>query len=106
MSWDMSLMVKVPGTDKGIDKEEAPIEAIRKINLMIKSLINKIPSVKLGPWLHTENKKDKYLLELPEDVDIVEKYFHDFNRFLSPGGRTYGRINMFYNEKKHKPVRD
>ena len=96
----MSLMVTVPGTDKDIDKDEAPIKVIRKINLMIKSLINRIPSVKLGHWLHTENKKNKYLLELPEDVDIVEKYVHDLNRFLSPGGRIYRRINVFYNGKK------
>ena len=53
----MSMMVTVPGTDKGIDEDEAPLEAIRKMNLMIKSLINKIPSIKLGPWLHSEKNK-------------------------------------------------
>ena len=71
----LSMMVSVPGTDKGIDEEEAPLEAIRKINLMVKCLINKIPSIKLGPWLQTEKKKIKYLLELPEDIDIVENMF-------------------------------
>ena len=90
-------MVSVPGTDKGIDEEEAPLEAIRKINLMVKCLINKIPSIKLGPWLQTEEKKKiKYLLELPEDIDIVEKYVFDYNKFVSPGGRIYCRINIFY----------
>jgi len=32
------MMVLVPGADKGIDEDEAPLEAIRRINLMLKSV--------------------------------------------------------------------
>ena len=39
----------VPGTDKGIDDEEAPLEDIRHMKEMVKSLVNKCPSVKFGP---------------------------------------------------------
>ena len=85
----MSMMITVPGNNKGIDEDEAPLEAIRKMNLMIKSLINKIPSIKLGPWLNTEGNDNKYLLELPDDVKIVEKYVHEYTRFVSPGARIY-----------------
>ena len=40
------------------------------------------------------------LLELPEDVDIVGKYIFDYNRFVSPGGRIYRRINFSFDEYK------
>ncbi len=33
-------------------------------------------------------------------MEIVEKYVYDYNRFVSPGGRIYGQINVFYDEKK------
>ena len=45
----MSMMITVTGTDTYIDEDEAPLEAIWKIILIIKSLINKIPPIKLGP---------------------------------------------------------
>ena len=56
---------------------------------MVKCLINKVPSVKLGLWNPEPGGTNKFLKELPEDVDIVEKYAHDFNRFLSPGKKNY-----------------
>ena len=44
----VSFMVAVPSKD--IDEEEAPMEAIRRLNGMVKCLINKLPSVKIGLW--------------------------------------------------------
>ena len=73
------MMVMVPGIDTGIDEDEAPFEAIRNINLMLRSLVNKIPSVRLGPWIINKAKKEKFIKELPEDVDITEIYAFDFN---------------------------
>ena len=99
MSTRMSLMVLVP-KDKDIDEDEAPLESIRKMNAMFKSLSNKLPFIKLGPWLKDSPSKRELIAELPEDVDVAEKYVYDFNRFLSPGGRLYGRIQLFYDSDK------
>ena len=85
---------------KDIKEEEAPCEAIRKMNQMIKCLINKIPSVKLGIWNHESYSSNKFLTELPEDVDTVEWYVHDFNRFISPGKNLYCRLHLYYNSGK------
>ena len=94
----VSVMCAVPSKD--VDEDEAPLEGIRKMNLMIKSLINKIPLVKLGLWNPAAVSKNIFLKELPEDVDVVEKYAFDFNRFLSPGKNVYCRLNLYYNLKK------
>ena len=94
----VSVMCLVPVKD--IEEEEAPFEAIRKMNQMVKCLINKIPSVKLGLWNPEPGDTNKFLKELPEDVDIVEKYAHDFNRFLSPGKKLYCQLNVFYNSSR------
>ena len=88
----------VPGEDKGIDEEEAPLEAIRRMNAMIKSLINKLPSIRLGPWKYDKKTSSKMISEFPEDVDRVEKYAFDFNRFISPGDRAYCRLHIFYDD--------
>ena len=48
-----------------------------------------------GKWT-----KNLFLKELPEDVDIVERYIHDYNRFVSPGQNQYVRMNIFYNNTK------
>ena len=92
----LSMMLSIPGIEKGIDEDEAPLEAVRKINAMLRSLVNKVPSVKFVPWSGLTTKKDMFLTELPEDLDIVEKYVYDFNRFYSPGDRAYCRINIQY----------
>ena len=44
----LSVMVAIPSKD--VDEEEAPLEAIRKVNTMVKCLVNKLLSVKLGLW--------------------------------------------------------
>ena len=94
----LTMMFMVPGEDKGIDEEEAPLEAIRRMNAMIKSLINKLPSIRLGPWKYDKKTSSKMISEFPEDVDVVEKYAFDFNRFISPGDRAYCRLHIFYDD--------
>ena len=96
----LSMMVAIPSADKGVEEDEAVDEVIIRMNNMLKSLINKIPSIKIGLWNPEDENKPKFLTELPKDVDIVEKYVFDFNRFISPGGRMYCRINIFYNDSK------
>ena len=51
------MMFTIPGLDKGIDENEAPLEAIRKINAMLHSLTNKVPSFIFGPWSGIITKK-------------------------------------------------
>ena len=93
------MMYVVPGTEHGIDDEEAPLEAIRRMNEMVKSLVNKCPSVKFGPWIGPYSKSKPLLTEFPEDVDTVEKYVYEFNRFISPGDRGYVRLNGYFSSK-------
>ena len=56
----MSMMIAVPGTTKGIDEEEAPLESICRMNVMIKSLINKVPLVELVLWIPKEGIRLDY----------------------------------------------
>ena len=94
----VSFMVAIPSKD--IDEEEAPMEAIRRLNGMVKCLINKMPSIKIGLWDPEAESRQKFLLELPEDVEVAEKYVFDYNRFISPGSSLYGRLNLFYNPNR------
>ena len=87
-------MAAVPAKD--IDEEEATLEGIRKRSAINKSAINKVPSVKIGKWNQAGDKKHKFILQLPEDVEIVEHYVYSFNRFVSPGENIYFRLNMFF----------
>ena len=64
---------------------------------MLTTVINKIPNIRIGPWLvDNEINKDSLLKKLPDDIDIVERYVYDFNRFISPGERVYYRLNVYY----------
>jgi len=65
-------MVSVPGTDKGIDHDKAPLKLIRKMNAIFKSLSNETPSIRIGPSVGEETKNDKVLQELPGDIDAAE----------------------------------
>ena len=94
----LSSMISVPSKD--ISDEEAPFEAIRKMNGMLKSLFNKIPSCKIGKWKTEKGEKPIFLHELPEDVDIAEQYIYDYSRFTSPGQNCYFRINICFDGKK------
>ena len=79
----LSVMIAIPSKD--INDEDAPVEAIQRMNGMIKRLVNKIPSIRLEPWTMKVGEKGKLLSELPEDVDTVKKYAYNHNRFVSPG---------------------
>lgn len=92
----LSLMITIAGTEKSVDEDEAPLESIRKMNLMIKSIIC------LGPW-KDGSKKPKLLKEFSEDVDIVERYVFDFNTFISPGGRQYCCIRLYFTDTTSIP---
>lgn len=81
---------------KGIDEDEAPLEAIRRMNEMIRSLINKYPLVKFGPWSGESTKLNPLLIEFPGDVDISEQHAFNFNRFIYPGDRSYVRLHGYF----------
>ena len=66
-------MFMVPYKEKGIDDEEAPLEAIGVMNQMIKFPINKIPSFRFGHWIGLPSLKKTLLPVLPEDVDLVDR---------------------------------
>ena len=55
----MSVMISVP--DKDVDEDDAPFEAIKKLNNMISCLINKVPSVRIGPWNNDKKVTTKQL---------------------------------------------
>ena len=40
------------------------------------------------------------LSELPEDVDTVEKYAYDCNRFVSPGKNIHCRLHTIFNKQE------
>ena len=89
----MTMMFKVPSKKDGCSDKDAPIAAIQKMNEMLKALSNKLPC-RVGPWLDTNLKngkiKDSDLLPtLPEDIDFVESYVYDYNRFIQPGKNGY-----------------
>ena len=45
----MRMMIKILSKKQDISDDDAPFEAIKNINEMIKALTNKLP-VKIGPW--------------------------------------------------------
>lgn len=94
----LTMMFLVPDKDKGIDEEEAPLEVIRRMNAMIKSIINKLPTIRLGPWKNDKKTFCKIISGFPEDVHVVEKYAFDFNCFISPGDRAYCRLHIFFDD--------
>ena len=97
-SFCLSLMLALPTKD--IEEEDAPIEAIIRMNAMIKSLVNKIPSIRIAPWTMKLGDKGRLLSELPEDVDIVEKYAYDYSRFILPGKNVYYQLHIVFDRNK------
>ena len=98
----MRMMVKIPSKKEGISVNNAPLEAIRKINDMFKALTNKIP-VKIGPWQFTAKLSIKptsseLFLCLPEDVNVGETYVYDYRRFIRAGKSCYFRFQLFYDD--------
>ena len=101
-----TMMYKLPPKSGDITEEDAPIFSIKKMNQMIKALTNKLPC-KLGPWKMKDSttrlKVDDLLTELPENVDFVETYVYDFNRFLALDKNGYVRLNFFYSDSTSLP---
>ena len=69
---------------------------------MLKALTNKLPC-RVGPWNYNSLSKkvplDEDLLKaLPHDVDFVESYIYDYNRFMSSGKTGYVRLNIYYSD--------
>ena len=96
-----TMMYKLPSKSGDISEEDAPFLSIQKMNQMIKALTNKLPC-KIGPWKLKDNKTNlkitDLLTELPEDIDFVETYIYDFNRFLSLEKNGYVRLNFYYSD--------
>ena len=88
------MVLMVAGAAKNLDDEETPVEGIRKMNAMVKSLINKWPIDNLRKW-DLQDGANKFLLELPKDVGIIVKYIQDFNIFLFPRKNLYGSLNVY-----------
>ena len=102
----MTMMFKLPIKQEECSDNDAPITAIKKMNLMIKTLTNKLPC-RVGPWIMNKGasaltEKDLYKV-LPEDIDFVESYVFDYNRFLSPGKTGYVRLHIFYSDLTSLP---
>lgn len=72
------MMFTIPGLDKGVDEDQAPLEAIRQINDMVHSLVNKVSLLKFGPWsgIITRMNSGKLRTEIPEALDFAEKYIY------------------------------
>ena len=68
------------------------------MNEMLKALTNKRPC-RVGSWKpkdkSTQPRTSKLLTVLHEDVDFVESYVFDFNRFLALGKTGYSILNIF-----------
>ena len=61
----MTMMFVILSKEEGIDDGNAPIEVIKKVNLMLKTLINKIPGIRIGTWLVDKDiHKDSLLKKL------------------------------------------
>ena len=101
-----TMMFKLPPKTGDTTEEDGPIFSIRKMNQMVKALTNKLPC-RLGPWKMKDNrtflKITDLITELPEDIDFVETYVYDFNRFLAFGKNGYVRLNFFYSESTSLP---
>ena len=83
-----TMMYKLPEKKDVLEEEHPSIITIHKMNEMLKALTNKT-SCRVGPWKPkdktTKLRTSDLLTELPEDVDFVESYVFDFNRFLALG---------------------
>ena len=100
-----TLMYKLPEKKEVLDDEHPSIIGINKMNDMLKALSNKLPC-RVGPWKLKKNsqlRNSDLIKVLPEDVDFVEAYVYDFNRFLNLGKFGYVRLNIFYSDETSLP---
>ena len=73
----LSMMFSIPSLEKGIDEDEAPLEAIRQVNQMLHSLVNKVPSVRFGPWsgIVTKLNNGKLRTEISRRIRYCREIF-------------------------------
>ena len=93
------MMFKIFSNKDGCGDNDTPLVAISKKNETLKVLTRKLPC-RVGPWnisnlAYKDPKEEELLTILPEDIDFVELYVFDFNRFLAPVKIRYVRLNMF-----------
>ena len=98
----MRMMIKIPINKQGISDDNAPLDAIKKINELIIALTNKLP-VKIGPWQYSAKSKinpisSEFYTYLPEDVDIAEAYIFDYIWFIKAGKIGCFRLQLFYGD--------
>ena len=97
----MTMMFKLPTKKEGCSDEDAPITTIKKMNSMIKSLTNKLPC-RVGKWSITNKNlptgEQGLYTSFPENIDLVESYVFNFNRFLAPGKTGYVRLQFFFSD--------
>ena len=72
------------------------------MNEILKALSNKLPC-RVGPWTNSNFKdgalsKKDLLKTLPEDIDFVESYIYDYNRFIQPGKNGYVRMRIYFSD--------
>lgn len=82
-------MYVIPSSEKGIDEDKAPLKSIRGMNKMIRILVNKYLLVKFGPLISPVKRTNLLLAKFPEDVNIVERYVFDHNKFIFSRNRSY-----------------
>ena len=94
----MTIMFQVPKLDEESTGDNSALAAIEQMNSMIKTLVNKLPKVRVGPWASTPLTitKKELLKKLPLKVDIVENYVYDYTRHISAGARGYCRLQLFF----------
>ena len=92
-----TMMFLVPKLDEEADNNEVALSAIDKMNQMIQTLINKLPSIRIGPWTTTMSRI--FIQELQKKsmkVDFVEYYVHDYTRHISAGARGCCCLNLYF----------
>ena len=96
------MMIKFSSKKQGISDDNTSIEAIKKINEMIKAFTNNLP-VKIGPRQYSSKSKIKPISSefytcLPEDVNIVEAYIFYYSQFIRAGKTGYFKLQLFYGD--------
>ena len=85
-----------------VSREDAVEWLIDRVNLMIKSVINKNKGVVLLPWILDDNaeiSRDKVFTSFPtNDTDFCEKNLYGFTRFTKPEVFYKMRLHLAYPE--------
>jgi hypothetical protein len=88
------------------EKKDAAQTILKKVNDVIKTMVNKIPSCRIAPWtmevdsLETDALIESFLDDADRDTMMAqaEKSLYGFSRHVSPNARGYFRINIFHDD--------